>query len=351
MNEKEHNMTLRIAQVGMGFWGQNWMNHILPQVAGAECVAWIDINANVLAEAQATLNLPAARCFSSIEGALDAVEVDAVLITTALPGHVPVARAALEANKHVLIEKPFAPTVAEAEEIVSLAAARNRVLMINQNYRFYPAPIAAARLIAEQTLGAPMNGHIAFRRHVRTEGYRYYQIPHPLLVDMSIHHFDLMRMVLGQEPREIYCRTWNPRDSGFTNDPAGMATIAFDDCVVHYYGNWTSTSPTTPWGGVWTVECAEGAIDWRSRGGRKADTEIDRVVTHVHGEAVSELTLPAVPLIDRAGTLSTFAKVVETGVEPPFFSSGRDNVGSLKLTLAAVKSAEANRPVLLDSLS
>ena len=69
------------------------------------------------------LPIPAERFYGSVAEGLAATPSDAVLVTTLLPGHVPVARAALEAGKHVLVEKPFAPTVTEARELVALAGS------------------------------------------------------------------------------------------------------------------------------------------------------------------------------------------------------------------------------------
>src|SRR5205807_7252057 len=97
--------------------------------------------------------------------ALASVEADAVLITGSLPAHVPVALEALNAGKHVLLEKPFAPTITEAQQVVETAAKRNRVLMISQNYRFFPAVRAVTALVREGKLGSIGSVRIDFRRY------------------------------------------------------------------------------------------------------------------------------------------------------------------------------------------
>src|SRR5262249_14687960 len=210
------------------------------------------------ARAQKKLEIPAERCFSSLGDALAAVECDAVLVTTVLAAHVPVALEALAAGKHVLLEKPFAPTLADARRVVVAAAERGKLLMISQNYRFYPAVRTAAALVRDGTLGAVGAVNIDFRRYANsapTEGHRHYALRQPLLLDMAVHHFDLMRMVLGQEPRQVSCHAWNPPWSKFAEPAAAAATINFDGgMVVSYRGSWVSPSPQTYWAGEWRME-------------------------------------------------------------------------------------------------
>ncbi len=125
-------MAIRLVQVGMGSWGENWGTHVIQQSGDVELVACVDLDAGMLEQARQLLNLPAERCFLTLESALASVETDAVLITASLPAHVPVALESLNAGKHVLLEKPFAPTVAEAQQVVETAAQRSRVLKLRQ---------------------------------------------------------------------------------------------------------------------------------------------------------------------------------------------------------------------------
>src|SRR5687767_5542359 len=158
---------LRIVQVGMGGWGQNWAEIAIPRAGKVvEPVAWVDADPASLAAAGKALTLPADRLFSSLTAALEAVEAEAVLVTTTIAGHVPVALEALAAGKHVLVEKPFAPSVAEAERAVAAAAEAGLLMMVSQNYRFFPAARAAAALIASGELGAVGSIAIDFRRDV-----------------------------------------------------------------------------------------------------------------------------------------------------------------------------------------
>lgn len=338
-------MAIRLVQVGMGGWGRNWATNVIQPSEEVALVACVDLNAEMLVQTQQLLNMPEERCFHSLQSALAAVEAEAVLITGNLPAHVPLALEALQAGKHVLLEKPFAPTLAEAQRVVAMAANQNRVLMISQNYRFFPAVQAVIALIREGKLGEVGSVTIDFRRYNNSsdaKAHRHYQLWQPLLVDMAIHHFDLMRAVLSQEPTQISCLTWNPPWSQYVDPAAAAATITFDGgAVVNYRGSWVSSAPRTSWSGEWHIECAKGEIIWTSRD----DTASDHVSVRPLGKRIRSLQLPEMPLTDRRGSLHAFVQAICTGQEPE--SSGRDNLSTLALMLAAVESATSHLPVSL----
>lgn len=338
-------MAIRLVQVGMGGWGRNWATNVIQPSEEVALVACVDLNAEMLVQTQQLLNMPEERCFQSLQSALAAVEAEAVLITGNLPAHVPLALEALQAGKHVLLEKPFAPTLAEAQQVVAMAANQNRVLMISQNYRFFPAVQAVIALIREGKLGEVGSVTIDFRRYNNSsdaKAHRHYQLWQPLLVDMAIHHFDLMRAVLSQEPTQISCLTWNPPWSQYVDPAAAAATITFDGgAVVNYRGSWVSSAPRTSWSGEWHMECTKGEIIWTSRD----DTASDHVSVRPLGKRIRSLQLPEMPLTDRRGSLHAFVQAICTGQEPE--SSGRDNLSTLALMLAAVESATSHLPVSL----
>ena len=105
-------MVLRLVQVGLGGWGRNWAINVIQKSENVELVACVDLDAEMLVQAQQLLIMPSERCFQTLESALASVEADAVLITGSLPAHVPVALESINMGKHVLLEKPFAPTAA-----------------------------------------------------------------------------------------------------------------------------------------------------------------------------------------------------------------------------------------------
>ena len=233
------------------------------------------------------------QCFASLAEALDAVECDLVLATLRTEAHYAVVKQALEAGHHVVVEKPFASTIAQAKELVALAAERQRLLMVSQNYRYYPAPLLAAELIAQKALGPLSTVGIDFRYHAPTHGHAYPDMADPLLADMAIHHFDLMRLVLGDEPRRVSAVTWNPAGSPFAHDAAGIVTIEFArGTMVSYRGSWMSGAPRTPWAGEWSMDCAHGEIRWSSRDDLAPPGKSDVLTMRQYGQEAVAPKLP-----------------------------------------------------------
>lgn len=340
-----HRPALRLLQVGMGIWGRDWARRIVPGVRSMRLVGCVDLNPRSLERAREAIKIPVDRCFTSLERALAATQPDAVLVTTLLPGHVSVTQAALDAGKHVLVEKPFAPTMRAAVRLVELAAERGLVLMVSQNYRFFPAVRAVERLVREGTLGELSHVWIEFRRSspVGPNGPgMHHAHDQPLLVDMSIHHFDLLRTILGREPSSVSCYTWNSAWTGFRGPPGASASIMFDGgLVVSYRGSWVSTGSTTPWAGEWRMQFEGGEVLWTSRG--EESHVSDAIVVRRRGHEPEMMTLPRLRRIDRWATLSEFADAIRHHREPE--CSGRDNLGSVALMDAAVESARRRRPV------
>ncbi len=344
--------TLRLVQAGLGGWGRDWARTVLPAVAEVEPVGWADPSAASLALAQREAGVPPDRSFATLHDAIAAGdgEVDAVLVTTDLPHHGETVRAALEAGLHVLVEKPFAASVVEGRALVDLAEQTGRTLMVSQNYRFHGVVRQVVELVRSGELGPVDEVAIDFRRLSEpVDGVlrRHHREEQPLLVDMSIHHFDLLRLVLGCEPRRVDCRTWQPPWSSFSGPPSGAAIIEFvNRSVVSYRASWLSRGEATPWSGEWRLQCERGEIWWAGRGDRGARQERLRVRRRGGpGSGFEEQTVDVTPVRyrDRAGALHEFAESILRGRSPE--TSGRDNLGTLALMEGAVTSAARGAPV------
>jgi predicted dehydrogenase len=327
-------------------WGQDWATRVFPAVPSARLTGCVDSRAAALAEAKKLGLVDDDRYFTSLETALDRVEATAVLVTTDLPSHIAMVEAALKAGKHVLVEKPFASSVPEASEAVALADSLGLTLMVSQNYRFFPAVRAVQLLMSEGRLGQLLHIDLDFRRYsppspTRSRGHRDWD--QPLLLDMSIHHFDLLRAVIGADPTSVDCRTHNPAWAGFKDPPEGTASIDFaNDITVNYRGSWLHPGPKTLWAGEWRMEFEEGELWWTSRGDLQSDLQ-DEAWLYDHHAQRSAVALPHLKHVDRAGALDAFVTAVSNGTEPE--SSGRENLGSLAFAYAAVESSLAREPV------
>lgn len=322
---------VRLIHVGLGGWGGDWARSVIPTLPDIDCVAKVD---------------PIGQPYAQLSDALDAVESDAVLVTVPLDYHIPVVLEALRAGKHVLVEKPFGHTVAEAKEAVDLAEERGLKLAVSQNYRFYPAARTAAELVKKQKLGRLGVVNLDFRKWANKApagSHRHYNLKHPLLYDMAIHHFDLMRMVLDQDPVEVYAKATDPPYSRFNSPGAAALIITFSEgTIVSYRGSWVSSGAPTPWSGRWFMECERGEIYWTGRDGGAGVTENDQVeIRELDGEP-KPVSLPEFTYVGRQGTLMELVRAIRTGDEPE--TSGRRNLLSLALAEAAAKSVESGKP-------
>lgn len=335
----------------MGGWGQDWLTRVIPAVPRAQLEGCVDARPSALAEVKRLGVVREDRCFTSLEAALGQLDFAAVLVTTDLPSHISVLEAALHAGKHVLVEKPFAPSLREARGAVELADRLGLTLMVSQNYRFFPAVRAVQQFMAGAELGELLHIDLDFRRHSPPSPKRptgHHNWDQPLLLDMSIHHFDLLRAIIGNEPTSVYCRTQNPAWAGFKDPPEGSATIDFgDDLTVNYRGSWIHPGRKTPWAGEWRMEFEKGELWWSSRGDLQTAAQ-DEAWVYDHYAKRTPVVLPHLERTDRAGALDAFVTAVSAGFQPE--SSGRENLGSLALAYAAVDSSLKREPVVLSPL-
>ena len=121
--------------MGLGLWGLNWAQTVVPKIPGAQTVAWVDASEPARQRAVAA-GLDETKIFASFDEALNKAHCDALLATVPLEVHFGAVRAGLDAGLHVLVEKPFAESREDALAMVDLAQSAGRILAVNQNYRF-----------------------------------------------------------------------------------------------------------------------------------------------------------------------------------------------------------------------
>jgi len=143
-------MTVRIAQVGLGYWGPNLARN-LAAVEGGELTVLCDNDRSRLE--RMGRQIPGARQVTEFEAVLDDESVDAVVLATPVETHYPLARQTLEAGKHVLIEKPLARTSAECEDLIRLADARDLRLMVGHVFIYNAAVQRVKEYIDSGELG------------------------------------------------------------------------------------------------------------------------------------------------------------------------------------------------------
>lgn len=334
---------MRVIQVGLGGFGQSWVK-VAQATPGIELVAAVDPSPAARNRAVGALSLDAAMLFADLNQALATVAADAVLVITPPETHHAVATTALQAGKHVLLEKPLATTIADARDLIQTADTVNRTLMVSQNYRYRPGTVAARQAVAAGLLGDLTAVRVRCLRDTRhlwpADNFRY-AMRHPFVLDMSIHHADLLRAITGQEVAAIYAQGWRVPDSPYQHDPAVAATMTLSGgATVLYEGDWATRAPETSWNGEWELIGERGRLTWT---GSATDVMASTLVLQLHGEEPRELPLPELALTDRAASLALFAEAVLTGREPE--TSARDNIRSLAIVLGCVASIETGAVV------
>lgn len=336
-------MPLRIIHVGLGGWGGDWARNVLPRVPDVDVVGVVDPDAAHRVQVLKKIARPDIPAFDTLSAALAGVAADAVVITAPAVTHVPLTLAAFDAGKHVLVEKPFANTAEEAAVAVRRAAEQGLVVQVSQNYRFYPAPRAVQRLLAEDALGELSAISIDFRQwdnDAPKTTHRHYRFPHPLINDMAIHHFDLLRKITGQEAVSVYAKVGDPSFSRYDEEASAAIIIQLQSgLVVSYRGSWVSRGTPTAWAGEWAIDGEKGQIEFTSRLG--STPAGDRVTLRRPGTDAVAVGLEDMPLHGRAAGLQLFARSVATGTQPE--TSGVGNLGSLALMEAAARSAASGR--------
>jgi predicted dehydrogenase len=139
-----------LAQIGCGYWGPNLLRAFLGQPGCA--IKWV---AEPRPERQEYLRAshPQCRVTSSWQEVLEDPEVSAVVIATPAASHHEIVRAALLAGKHVLVEKPLATTVAQADELGALAARQGLTLMIGHTFLYNAVVRRMRELIVAGEIG------------------------------------------------------------------------------------------------------------------------------------------------------------------------------------------------------
>jgi predicted dehydrogenase len=334
---------MRLVQIGLGSFGRKWAG-VVRASDGFELAAAVDPVETSRDWMTATLGLAPGNCLSSLDQALERTDWEAALVVTPPETHHAVATTALRAGKHVLLEKPLATTLADARDLVATAAEHERVLMVSQNYRFRAPARAVQNLIKSGEIGAVLAVKASCRRDTRTTfpaGDFRYLMRHPYVVDMAIHHFDLLRALTGRDVLQVCARSWRVPDSPYRHSPAVTVVMTLEGgAVVSYDGDWAAHGRETSWNGEWEVVGEKGRVIWT---GGEQDASQGDVRLQCWGGAEELIEQPLIEANDQAGTLKEFADAVRTGRQPE--TSGADNIRSLAVVLACVESIDGGGAV------
>jgi predicted dehydrogenase len=182
----------RVGVIGCGYWGPKHLR-VLEGLPNVSSIVGIDSRVERLAAVSRAL--PSAKCATSLEEALP--QIDALVVATPPTTHFPIAQRALEAGKHVLIEKPMATSTLEAEMLVDLAEDLGLVLMAGHTFEYNPAVVKLREVVQSGVLG----------RIYCVDSARLnlglYQEDVNVVMDLAPHDVSILNFVLSAEPTTV----------------------------------------------------------------------------------------------------------------------------------------------------
>lgn len=330
---------LRLIQCGVGGMGKAWRENATKNSPDFDVVALVDINPMALAEAGEQLNVPPERRFDDLRKAIRKVEADAVLTVTPPAVHVQHAKLAFKHGLHLLTEKPIADNLKNGKLMVKLAADAGKQLVVAQNYRFHAPMQMLRKLVEEKPVGALGHGNLDFYIGADFTGSFRETMQFPLLVDMAIHHLDLIRATTGRNIARVTARTFNPPWSWYQHHAGLHMLLELEDGTpFSYSGDWSALGRQTAWNGTWRLQCADGSIHLD-----RDKIAIARCEKWGKNESESPVEIPPAEQNGQARLLADFATAIRT--KQPAQTSGADNLWSFAAVMAAVRSAQTHQTV------
>lgn len=326
---------VRIALIGCGAIARRLHLPLLQASGAADVVAFAS---GRLASAEAArADWGSGDVVERWEDAVGRDDVDAVVVCTPNHLHAPVAIAAAEGGKHVLVEKPMATTLADADEMIAAAATAGVVLVPAQNVRFAAPFVAACDAVARGDVGDLVAVRAAFG-HAGPDAWApeatWFRDPERAsggaLLDLGVHVADLLRAVAGDEVVEV---------AAMVDRPAPGAIDEAAQVLVRFAGG------------------ATGAfhVSWQARPGPDHQLTIFGTKGTLHLDGATPLTLrrstgdaPEVLAVGDAvpEPVAGFLRAAQGDGPPPVTAA--DGRAALAIVVAAYEAARTGTTVAVD---
>ena len=330
---------LRIGVVGAGYMGTNFARliqaHPLCELAGIA-----DLNPEVAARASDSLGCAA---FSSAEALLGSGRVDGLVVTTVEDQHVGPCLAAFAQGAGVLVEKPIATTVEDAEAIIAAAAAAGRPLLVGHVLRFDARYARLQEDVASGVVGDPLTIFARRLNGVGAQSRLRGRCSLPLF--LGVHDYDLVRWIAGSEVTEVVARERRGylEGLGYPVEDASVALLTMDNGVLATVEEGWILPESHPVGfdqrfdvngGAGRIELVghEGGVSIMTERVAWPDTQLWPTV---HGQVDGALRRE----------LWHFVEVLRGETAPMI--TGADGLAALRIALAVEESARTSTPVRL----
>jgi predicted dehydrogenase len=340
---------LRVAVAGCGYWGSKHVRvlHTADDVAELVLVDSRDDRLRSLSR-----SYQVSCCYPALGRALE--HVDAVVVATPPSAHVPLALAAIEAGKHVLVEKPLAPTSAGARTLITAAADAGVVLMVGHTFEYNPAVRKLAELVRTEELG-----ELYYIDSARLN-LGLYQNDVNVIFDLAPHDISITNYVLGRKP--VAVQAWASRHAHRRLADVAYLRVYYDDFLddhalsANIHVSWLDpckvrriTAVGSKKMAVYDDLAAEDRIRILDKGvciPPEGDDLTQPPMSYRYGDIVVPFVSPDEPLAvqDRH-----FVECIANAARP--LSDGEDGLSVIETLEAAELSRRLGRIVLLDEVA
>jgi predicted dehydrogenase len=335
---------LRCLMIGAGGMAGAYVRHFFPTFADrVQIVALAEIRRDVLDSAADFLQLPASARFSDLHEAFRQVEAD--FCTTVIPPavHQDAVTAAVERRMPILSEKPIADTWEACLAIYRAVMGADLRMQVVQNYRYTPRIVTLKAALTEGRIGAPnyiVSRFAADYRERNAWGKFRHEIPHSLLVEGSVHHFDQLRNLSGSDCEMVSGWEWNPGHPSFDGECCGLYVARMRNGLhTQYEGNCLEAGWQNSWHQEFIrIEGQEGALVLDRDG-------TVRLLRHTAGRGLTTEELPPVRQEHEGHTavVNQFLTWMEGGPAPETVL--QDNIQSAAMLFAAIDASGSSQSV------
>ena len=343
---------VRLGIVGCGYAATDRHLPALRRVPEVEVVALADVDAAALQSAAERWGVT--RRYATTEELVADGDVEAVAVCIPAAAHAEATIAALEAGKHVLVEKPLTRTLTEADAVLTAAARASVQATVGFNLRWHSHTRRAREALADGWLGAPHALHSSFTdqalaRPGLPEWRRRRELGGGALIDKAIHHFDLWRVLLGDEVEEVFAQSNSERSDDetltVTARAAGgtLATLVASDVTA-------TTNAVTVFGETGSLELdfyrADGVAHATAAdvpGAPRTRARRALAATKILARNAADLRRGGIFLASYAAQWRAFAAAIRSGAA--LDCSLEDGKRALQVALAAARSVRTGRPV------
>jgi predicted dehydrogenase len=326
----------RVAIVGAGGMG-GLHGRAYREMMNAQPVAVMDVRREAAEFLAKSLD---AEAYTDFDRLLERKDINVIDVCTPTPWHKEYVVRALEAGKHVVVEKPMARTLQDCKEMIAAAEKAGTTFMVAHVLRFFPEFATAKDLIDKGAVGKP-----AVVRTTRGGGYPHasndwfgkFEWSGGVILDLIIHDFDWLRWTFGDAER-VFAK--GLIDRNIKHADYALVTIRFKSGVIaHVEGTWMNPTGFTV---KFEVAGDRGLIEFSNK------TSAPLVVARTKsGDEKAGVPIPESPTIQNPyfQELQHFIDCIESGTKPMI--TPYDGMRAVEIALAAIQSVQTGKPVNL----